>query len=306
MSKAPLIFSVKGNSLDDGPGIRSVVFFKGCPLSCVWCHNPESKSPNPELSFDPSKCIGCNACIETCTEKALSRDNPFFIDRRRCTLCFECADGCPAEALCRVGREWTVEQLVAKIGKDKPFFKTSGGGATLSGGEPTLHLEFLSQLLAALKQKGIHTLIETCGLFDGDEFIRAALPHTDAIYMDLKLFDGTEHQRHCGVDNRRILENFTRLHILSRAGGFEILPRVPLIPGITDGKKNLAAIGKFLQEQGAGRVLLLPNNPTWHDKCPTIGAASPFANDSPTRKWLPSERLEECQKIFAGSSIEVV
>lgn len=305
MNEAPLIFSVKGNSLDDGPGIRSVLFFKGCPLSCAWCHNPESKRPEAELSFDTQKCVACDTCLQTCMEGALSRDNPFFVDRNRCTLCFECARNCPSGALSRLGEEWTVEALVAWVARDKPFFDTSGGGVTFSGGEPTLHLEFLSRLVAAIKAKGIHTLIETCGLFNLDQFRETVLPHTDAIYMDLKLFDEGEHKRYCGVGNGRILENFARLHELSRVGGFAIMPRVPLIPDITDRRENLEAIARFLRGLGAGQVRLLPNNPTWHQKCLTIGCESEFGEESPMRKWLPPEKMEECRSIFRAEAIAV-
>jgi pyruvate formate lyase activating enzyme len=302
MNKAPLVFSVKGNSLDDGPGIRSVIFFKGCPLNCVWCHNPESKSPDPELSFDAQKCVACDTCIQTCKEGALSRDNPFFVDRAKCTLCFECAKNCPSGALSRVGEEWTIDKLVAKVVRDKPFYDTSGGGVTFSGGEPTLNLAFLAELIAAIKAQGIQTLVETSGLFDLDRFAAAVLPHTDTIYMDIKLLDAGEHKHYCGVDNQRVLENFARLHEMSRSGRFEIIPRVPLIPGITDRKENLEAIAAFLREHGANQIRLLPNNPTWHQKCLTIGTESAFGQDSPMRQWLPQEKLEQCRNIFLAQS----
>jgi len=304
MKKAPLVFSVKGNSLDDGPGIRSVIFFKGCPLDCVWCHNPESKNPDAELSFDAQKCVGCDTCLDTCEEDALSRDNPFFVDRAKCALCFECAQNCPSGALSRTGEEWTVEKLVAKVSRDLPFYKTSGGGVTYSGGEPTLNLEFLAELVAAVKAKGIHNLIETCGLFDLDRFRELILPHTDAIYMDLKLFDPAEHKKRCGVDNGVILGNFASLAEEAKTGRFTLLPRIPLVPGITDENENLEAIAQFLAGLDIHEVRLLPNNPTWHDKLPTLGGESPFGPDSPLRQWLPQERMEECKGIFRKFGIE--
>lgn len=304
MKKAPLVFNVKGNSLDDGPGIRSVIFFKGCPLSCVWCHNPESKSPDPELAFDAQKCVGCDTCLQTCQAGALSRENPFFIDRAKCTLCFDCAKSCPSGALGRLGEEWTVEKLVAKIARDQPFYDTSGGGVTYSGGEPTLNLDFLAELTAAVKAKGIHNLIETCGFFDLERVRELVLPFTDAIYMDLKVFDPAEHKKFCGVDNAVILKNFAALAEEARAGRFTLLARTPLVPGITDGNENLEAIAKFLAGLGLHEVRLLPNNPAWHDKCPPLGAQSPFAADSPLRQWLSEERMEECKGIFKKYGIE--
>ena len=306
MKKTPLLIEIKGNSLDDGPGIRSVIFFKGCPLSCIWCHNPESKSPDPELAFDAQKCIACDSCREKCPEGALSRDNPFYVDRVKCTLCFECVKVCPSGALGRVGREYTVEEVVAKVVRDKPFYDASGGGVTFSGGEPTLHMEFLSGRLAAIKDKGIHTLIETCGLFNFDQFKESVLPFTDAVYMDIKLLDGDEHKRYCGVDNKMILENFIKLHELSTIRGFEMVARVPLIPGITDREQNLETIARFLRDHGVKKIRLLPNNPTWHQKCLTLGYQSPFEEESPMRKWMDPEKMKACRNIFPANSVLVI
>lgn len=189
MNKRPLILEIKGNSLDDGPGIRTVIFFKGCPLSCTWCHNPESKSAGFEISFDARQCIGCNTCIDTCPEDALSRDDPYFIDRDKCDLCFKCVDNCPANALTRVGRWMGPDEILAAVTKDKPFFDTSGGGVTLSGGEPIMYMEFVSDLLKALKKEGIHILLETCGHFNFERFEDLIYPYVDTIYYDIKLYN---------------------------------------------------------------------------------------------------------------------
>jgi pyruvate formate lyase activating enzyme len=224
------------------------------------------------------------------------------VDRNKCSLCFECVKVCPSEALSRAGREFTLEEIIVKVVKYKPFYDTSGGGVTFSGGEPTMHMEFLSELLIALKNKGIHTLIETCGLFNFEKFKEAVLPFTDTIYMDIKLFDANEHKRYCGVDNKTILKNFIKLHELSLSGGFEIVARVPLIPDITDQEENLESIALFLRDHNVKEIRLLPNNPTWHPKCLTIGYESPFGEDSPTRKWLPPEKMEICRNIFRKNS----
>ena len=145
--KGPLILDIKGNSLDDGPGIRSVVFYKGCPLSCVWCHNPESKKSSVEISFDAETCINCGNCREVCPEYALDQGNPYYIDRNRCTLCFACVEACPSGALKRVGETMSIDRVLTKVLPDRPFFDASGGGVTLSGGEPTMYMEFTGQLL---------------------------------------------------------------------------------------------------------------------------------------------------------------
>tara|TARA_R110001592_G_scaffold52511_10_gene160717 strand:+ start:1389 stop:2120 length:732 start_codon:yes stop_codon:yes gene_type:complete len=242
MIKQPLTLEIKGNSLDDGPGIRSVVFFKGCPLSCSWCHNPESKKLEAEISFDPEACVGSHTCFDVCPENALSLDNPLFIDRDACNLCFECVDQCPSGALERVGHEMDVAEIVQKALKDKPFFDSSGGGVTFSGGEPTLNMAFLSKAAQALKEKGVHVLIETSGQFNFDKFNTLVYPYVDLIYFDIKLMDKALHKKYCGPSNTTILKNFKKLQQLYLTGGVKILPRTPLIPNITDTPENLLAI----------------------------------------------------------------
>jgi len=306
MTKQPLILDIKGNSLDDGPGIRTVVFFKGCPLSCLWCQNPESKKAEVEISFDEKECIGCDTCLDICSEGALSRDNPYFIDRKRCTLCFDCADNCPALALTAVGREMPRDEIVAAVLKDKPFFDTSGGGVTLSGGEPTLFMEFTAGLLKELKSRGIHTLIETCGLFNLSHFQEVLYPHLDMIYYDLKLHDPDEHVRFCGARNDTILENFSALHRMSEEGGIPVLARVPLIPGITDRESNLGAFAHLLRIQGVQRVQLLPYNPLWHEKSQKIGVENPLSVQEPMTRWVDAGKIERSKEIFRRERIEVI
>lgn len=301
--KQPLILDIKGNSLDDGPGIRSVIFFKGCPLSCVWCHNPESKKAGAEIAFDDSECVGCDTCLDLCPEKALSRNHPFFIDRDRCTLCFACTDECPSGALSRVGREMTVDEIVAAVVRDKPFFDTSGGGVTLSGGEPTLFPDFLARLLTALKAEGIQTLLETCGQFNGAGFMEQVLPLVDVVYYDIKLIDPALHKKYCGVANRTILENFIRLSESAAAGKFMLLPRTPLIPGITATSENLVAIAEFLAEHHIKKAQLLPYNPLWPTKNKKIGIAGPEKTTDDSSNWIPHEQIMAYQSIFADHGI---
>jgi pyruvate formate lyase activating enzyme len=303
MQKTPLILDLKGNSLDDGPGIRTVVFFKGCPLSCVWCHNPESKKATPEISFAKSECVGCDTCIGLCPENALDRKNPYFIDRAKCTLCGDCVEECPSGALSLVGTAMTIKDIISVVAKDKPFYKNSGGGVTLSGGEPTLYMDFLSDLLKSLKEDGIHTLIETCGLFEFESFEKKVLPYVDTIYYDIKILDPDRHQQFCGVKNDRILQNFSKLNSLSAETGFELLPRTPLIPDITATEENLTQIADFLKAQGVRQTRLLAYNPLWHEKNEKIGTHNSFENDQAMTSWIPNEKLEMYRSIYTNKGI---
>lgn len=303
--KAPLILEIKGNSLDDGPGIRSVVFFKGCPLSCRWCHNPESKYTGPELGFEAEDCIACDTCMETCPESALSRNNPFFVDRERCSLCFACVDTCPSGALSRVGKPMTVDDILQATLKDKTFFDNSGGGVTLSGGEPTLFPDFTSELLKAFKKAGVHTLVETCGRFDLKGFKEKIHPFIDLIYYDIKLMDAGVHAHFCGVPNHRILANFRDLIKQSRDGFAEVLPRTPLIPGITDTQQNLSGIAEFLAECHAAEIQLLPYHPLWQTKNRKIGRKDSLESHAEMQRFLSPQELFACRDIFEATGIRV-
>ena len=301
--KAPLILEIKGNALDDGPGIRSVVFFKGCPLSCTWCHNPESKRIEPEIGFEAGQCVACDTCIGVCPQNALSRDNPFFVDRTRCTLCFACTDACPSGAFTRIGTPMTVDEIVARVVRDKPFYDTSGGGVTLSGGEPTLFMEFAARLAKALKAAGISVLLETCGLFDLARFDEVLYPWLDEIYFDIKLMDADAHARYCGVPNTAILKNFKALYSRMADGGIPVTPRTPLIPGITDAAENISAIADFLTTCGVRTARLLPYHPLWQEKNMKIGINPQTSGNPAMQKWLDNRRLAECRSIFEAAGL---
>jgi pyruvate formate lyase activating enzyme len=295
-----LIFEIKGNSLDDGPGIRTVIFFKGCPLRCVWCHNPESIRKAVEISFDKKECIGCDACIKICPSGALDRAAPYFIDASKCTLCMKCFEVCPSEALSQVGKLKSMDEIMREIRKDLPFFRTSGGGVTLSGGEPTLHMDFCACLLREVKSLGVSSLIETCGLFDLDRFKACVYPNLDIIYFDIKLMDDVEHERFCGTSNRRILENFEHLFALGLDGGAEVIPRIPLVPDITATSRNLTAIASYLGGFGVKKVELLQYNPLWMQKLEKICLSSDLANKDAMRTWMTPDALKACREIFRG------
>lgn len=298
-----VLFEVKGNSLDDGPGIRTVVFFKGCPLDCLWCHNPESKKPGIELSFDKENCVGCGCCIVACTVKALDRGNPAFIDRKVCTLCMKCTDACPSGTLSQVGKHWSIDELMAEIEKDLPFYQASGGGITLSGGEPTLYMDFATLVLQNAKALGINTLLETCGLFDYERFHTSLFPYLDVIYYDIKLFDEGAHKRYCGVSNTRILKNFAELSRACTNAGVELLPRIPLVPGITATEENLHAIRQFLKELGILKVELLPYNPLWLSKLETLGQDSEASRIDSMKDWMAVPLVEQCRRYFEGFDV---
>lgn len=305
MLKPPLILEIKRNSLDDGPGIRSVVFFKGCPLSCRWCHNPESKNLSHEIAFDVAECIGCKTCMETCQEAALSTDNLFYINRNKCSLCFACVDTCPSGALSQVGQSMTVDSIVQTTLKDKTVYNNSGGGVTLSGGEPTMFLEFTSDLLKALKKAGVHTLMETCGMFDLSEFEEMLYPFIDTIYYDIKLIDTGAHQYFCGAPNDRILANFRHLQNKFLDGCVEIIPRTPLIPGITDTDHNLDAISHFLGECHATTTQLLEYHPLWLTKNRKIGCEDSLGSHTDMQHFMSPEKLDACRSIFEAKGIQV-
>ena len=304
--QTPLILEIKGNSLDDGPGIRSVVFFKGCPLSCVWCHNPESRNAGVEIAFDTGICVDCGSCRERCPEQALSKSNRFYVNRESCTLCFQCTDVCPSGALERVGKPMTVADILRKILPDKPFFNTSGGGVTLSGGEATLFMDFSSDLLTALKAEGIHTLLETCGSFDLNRFMDLIYPHLDMIYYDIKFMDSQDHKTYCGLGNERILANFEELLRTSEKDGKQLVPRTPLVPGITDTEARVRAIADYLKKLNVRHAALLAYNPLWHGKSDKVGADNPYRTSRAMTTFSSTTVLGRARSIFQEAGIAVL
>ncbi len=296
-----LILEIKGNSLDDGPGIRTVVFFKGCPLNCVWCHNPESKKAAIELSWDKNECIACLSCAKVCPEHAIDVHNQNFVDRKKCTLCFGCVDVCPSGAMSTVGKLLTVEDIMQHVLKDKPFFDTSGGGVTLSGGEPLMKIPFASELLKQCKNNAIHTLVETSGYFNWDEFETCIAPYCDTVYYDIKLIDEEDHKKYCGVSNTKIISNFKKLIQLSQSMGIQVVVRTPLVPGITATEKNLTGIAQFLHQHGVDTVELLRYNPLWPEKCMKIGSDAKI--DEALTRWMTHEEYEQCKKFVSKGMI---
>ncbi len=374
--RRPLVVEVKRNSLDDGPGIRTTIFFKGCPLACVWCHNPEAIRPGPEIMRVDAECLRCGACVAACPNGALSlgrggdpaakwltgrrqggtppgrtpgvRPAPQLasrapepaprapqsappapvLDRSRCRTCGRCVEACPGRGVRLVGAYHEPEDLAELAALDLPFFRNSGGGVTLSGGEATLYPRYLERLLAALGAREVPVLLETCGHWAWPVFERRILPYLDTIYFDVKLADPVAHRRYTGRDNAIILANLRRLAELTQgeagagAGGgdscsasssggrrsrpFELLVRVPLVPGLTATPENLAGIAALLRGLGLHRVALLPYNPLWLAKADGVGRDQTAGGTSPPYRhaeWMSQAEKDECARVFLGFEI---
>lgn len=288
-----IIFDVKRFAIHDGPGIRTTVFCKGCPLNCVWCHNPESISPDRELSFMPDRCIGCGHCFEACRNQAhrMNGSNRVY-DRERCVVCGECAEGCYAEAIEVVGREVTVAEVIDEVESDRPFYETSDGGMTISGGEPTEQFEFTHALLAEAKDRDLHTCLDTSGLTSWER-LEQLLPLVDLFLFDVKDTDAERHKRFTGADSAPILANLDRLN----DAGAAIILRCPMIPGINTDDAHLVRLAELaFSHPRIGQIHLLPFHRLGLSKNDRMGYdRTEFADHTPSSeevdRWLA--RLRE-------------
>lgn len=285
----PLVFSIQHFCLHDGPGVRSVVFFKGCPLRCVWCQNPESYRTRPELGFKESLCVGCGKCVATCPDQALAA--PGTRDPHRCQLCFECTRACPTLACVGFGQAYAVEAVLEELEPEQPLYRNSGGGVTLSGGEPFMHAAFALALTRNLRRDEVHVATETCGHFSPDGDAAALLAELDLVIYDLKVFDEQRHRAYCGVGNALIKSNFVDL---ARNRQVVLWPRLPLIPGVTDSPDDLERWADFLEQASIPYLTLVP----YHN----LGVAK--------RRWLglpeaPTfQPLDEAQRNRAARRLE--
>lgn len=292
---AGLVFNIQKFSLHDGPGIRTVVFLKGCPLRCKWCANPESQSPKIQILWDHDKCLHCHTCIATCPHHAISTlQNTISIDNTLCHGCRSCVQSCPGHALKSEGEQKTVEEVLSVCLQDKDFYEESGGGVTLSGGEALSHPDFSVALLKALKEHNIHTAIETTGFAAPEVFDRVAA-YLDLLLFDMKHWDQQRHIEGTGVSNQLILENMQR----AIASGKEVLPRLPVIPGYNNSLADAEGFVSRLRQVGADNVQLLPFHQFGEKKYDLLGQAYDYS-DVPA---LHEEDLKDFQQVFFDHGI---
>lgn len=299
-----MILHLQRFSTEDGPGIRTTVFFKGCPLRCAWCHNPESISPHKQVHWIETRCINCGTCLEICPKSALRKSEiGLHIDWSLCDGCGICVEECPGGALEMLGKEISVNDLADELEKDRVFYEQSGGGVTLSGGEPLTQSDFAFALLNELRARGIHVAVDTC-LICKPETLRRALESSDMLLLDLKLMDAKSHKKFTGSDNRRVFENFK-----SAAGWLKDMPqkrvwvRTPLIPGATAFEGNLHAIGVFLNETfngGLERWELCAFNNLCKDKYRRLGMDWQFENTP----LMTQADLVDCVRWAKSSGIQ--
>ena len=245
------VFNIQRMSTEDGPGLRTTVFVKGCSLECLWCHNPEGISPSPQVVWLAPKCIGARACDAACPEDAVLRSgDEIEIDRERCTVCGECVDRCPSGAMEQWGRRWSLDDLLKEVAKDRSYYETSGGGVTVSGGEPALRKAFVASFLERCRAIALHTALDTCGMCS-ESALRTLARHADLVLYDLKEIDPERHLRFTGQTNERILANLLALGGQTRKGELpsEIWIRTPLIPGATLSEENIRGIGAFIARE---------------------------------------------------------
>ncbi len=295
-----LIFDVKKYSINDGPGIRVTIFFKGCPLHCAWCHNPESISSRIQKMYNAGKCIGCNACVDVCPEKACKlTPNGIVTDPERCTSCGACADICPTKATEMSGRVVTVDEIMAIAEKERVFFEQSGGGVTISGGEPLLQSDFLVELLDELGARSIHRAVDTTG-FAKTEILLKVAERTDLFLYDLKMMDSQRHKKWAGVENGQILKN---LQLLAETGA-AINIRIPLVKSVNDDDVNIEQTAAFVASLAGEKkqVNLLPYHNIAANKYLKLGETY----DSSDMAEPSEKELTHVVAIFADFGLEAI
>ena len=294
-----IIYNIQRMSVHDGPGLRTTVFFKGCPLKCLWCSNPESHAPAPQLLFFKDLCSGCGHCLSVCTHGAvLAKDNCISRDFSRCTGCGDCARECPASACSLSGQEYDVAAVMNIIKKDASFFSNSGGGVTFSGGECTMQGAFLMELLKSCLQSGFHTCIDTCGVTEPDLF-RQLLDLADLFLFDVKHMDSGQHKRLTGLGNEAIQRNLTTA---LETAPEKIRIRIPLMPDLNDSEENIAALAQKLRAYSVSRVDVLPCHSFGAGKYAALGRCAPNV-----REYTPEELHRVIDRFSAhGLETEIV
>jgi pyruvate formate lyase activating enzyme len=298
-----LIFNIQKFSLHDGSGIRTLVFLQGCPLACRWCSNPEGQARLPVLAFDVNKCIGtveCDGCLQACAEKAiaLSEDGRVRIERELCDDCGKCADACPSMALTLMGRTMRVDEVMDVVEEDSSFYARSGGGLTLSGGEPLSQAGFAVELLKAARSRGIDTALETSGHCRWED-LKDVCGHVDQVFFDIKSVDGAKHEDYIGVGNRLILGNLRKL--CEHFPGLTVVVRTPIIPGFNDSPEDVAAVAAFVKDlPGSRRHEILPYHGFGAPKYRQLGWEYPLGDLEPPTEEQMSRLREVAGAVPAG------
>lgn len=293
-----LTFNIQRFSIQDGPGIRTTVFLKGCPLSCKWCSNPESQNSCQELMYRGQKCQGCGSCVQECPEEAVQLvDGRSVIDRAKCTLCFDCVDVCCSGALEISGQTRTLDEIFDEVCRDELFYKNSGGGVTVSGGEPLLQSDFVLQFFKRCREKSLDTTLDTSGFAKWEE-IEKILPYTDRILYDLKHLDPDRHLQGTGVKNDLILDNLLRIVNTESAG---VWIRIPVIPGYNDSERHVSEMALFLRDLKIEKVSLLGFHKWGTPKYEFLGRKPAWEGE----KSPDESHLERLKKIMESKGLNV-
>lgn len=295
------VFNIQPYSIHDGPGIRVTVFIKGCPLRCVWCANPESQIPDTQLMVYSSKCTNCGRCVPVCPVGAVSYSGAagsaaVVTDRAACTACGACAGVCPNRARELSGSSMTVRQVLDRVEEDRLFLEESGGGLTISGGEPLFHYRFSGSLLKAARNEGFHTAVESCA-YASEAAVDAVFSHADLALLDVKHMDSETHKQLTGVPNEQILSNIRHIRTDLRV---PVVIRVPVIPGCNDSEKNLTDTADFARSLGGSEVDLLPYHRLGVGKALSLGIPSPFTAQPPS-----DERMESLRSLVESRGVPV-
>ncbi|MGG7079297.1 glycyl-radical enzyme activating protein [Clostridium sardiniense] len=292
-----LVFDIQRYSIHDGPGIRTIVFLKGCPLSCRWCSNPESQELKPSIMYQESNCIHCGKCISACKRGAINPNNKGFINRELCTACGECVNVCLASALTLKGKKMTVEQVIKELKKDAINYRRSGGGITLSGGEPLVQSVFAQEIFKACKAQGWHTAIETTG-YARPEVIEKVFPYVDLVLMDIKNINSDSHKEGTGVSNEIILKNAKRISEITK-----MVVRVPVIPRFNSGLESILEISKFAKTlNGIDTIHLLPYHTYGENKYELLGRNYSMKES----QSLSEDEIDTLKDIVQGQGLKCV